>query len=352
MKTSVVLLVIALVCPVQADDHSLCRMDKGKDLIAINYETFALEFPCRYNFVRQTCGDYDVSITNGNAYVHPFYFLNSISVSVKKGNETWEGHTDNELSRKFILDDAGDPFSKDRGSMESLDLFNYDKHAGDYFGDDGVIDYGDFLATTKDGALRILFKPYFSNGAGYVGISMFFYCFVPNDPPAFPAQLCGGRDEGEIQTEATKLGLLRYGLYTLVSRDTTVYYHVFTDSTVDQSSERKCGQVVDTMNNVCPNDTQRVEAINRCFRILKSPKHRLCVTRSNSELIDVFYECVKFVCSDFTDKSVCKALGDYIDTCPNFPGLTIKVKECYKGLSVAPDKKKKREINPFAASDH
>nr|KAG5703958.1 hypothetical protein BaRGS_020555 [Batillaria attramentaria] len=91
------------------------------------------------------------------------------------------------------------------------------------------------------------------------------------------------------------------------------------------------------MVNVCPDDAKRKEAIEKCYMILYSKPHRECATKYSCDIMDVFTNCIKFVCSDFQDDEACEAVGAAIDMCRPFPGLSDEIKKCYKDLFIVID---------------
>lgn len=332
MRATIVLLVFALVCPQKA---FTARCTVAKHLgYSGTYPALDLNFPCKYNFVDAQCADYTVSIVLGNVYRDPFFIVDTAWIRVERGDDFWEGRTSNNITFEFFNGNAKEPFVKEGGNLKTSDLFQtetYTKHAGE-------ASYRFFKARSTDqyGYIAVEFWP-FHESLPERGTILSFNCYSYKFyyPSALPGPICGtvSYDGTEIHAEADRLGFSENGMYDLVARDKTFCYEVFTDSTIDQSPDKTCGAVVNTMNNVCPNDAKRVEAINLCYGILYNKQYRGCVyhnaEKASSELIDVFYQCVELVCSGFTNQTACQALGDYIDTCPNSPGLTNKVQECY-----------------------
>lgn len=330
MKTVIVLTVLALVLVQTVESASSCTLKKHLALYAINYNSAQLYFPCKYKLISQTCGEYEVTITAQNVYTASYFVTDNFWIRVQRGNELWEGLTNNQLSIEFLRGDIGEPFTKNGGNLETSQLFTFAEIL-DANNTDETEAYGYYTAWAEGIAFRFMYRPFFESQADR-GVTVNFYCNRNDTPPAFPAQLCGGKSTTDLEDEANRLGFVTNDKYNGIAGDKTIYYYVFTDSTVDQAPEKTCGAVVNTMNNVCANDAKRVQAINLCHKILYSSEHRTCVSenakRKSKELIDVFYQCAEFVCRGFTSLTACKTLGDYIDACPVIPGLTDKVGQC------------------------
>lgn len=312
-----------------------CEITKGEKFEPVNGKDAKLDFPCKFNAIRQKCGPWEVRISPGNIYIPPRYILNTVWVEVSKGDDNntkyWEGRTYTKTAVKYI-NDAGDvrePFAKKEGNLNTEDVFNYSKSQGDV------------TATAVDGSFSITFGPYDPEGSKHRNVAMKFTCNTNDAPSGFPDTLCGGFDAKEVDVRAAELGFKTGSKLKADQRDKTYYYTAFTDLTTDQSPNPTCRLVAETMVNECASDAKRVEAINRCYTILYSKPHRECATKFSCNIIDVFYNCVKTVCSDFKDKVSCEALGEAIDMCRAFPDLSEQVATCYKGMFIP--------INPNSA---
>ncbi|KAK7492985.1 hypothetical protein BaRGS_00015715 [Batillaria attramentaria] len=118
-------------------------------------------------------------------------------------------------------------------------------------------------------------------------------------------------------------------------------------------------------------DEGKKDAITRCYKIMDSDAHAKCANKFSCDIMDVFVrdspgcvtqfscnamdvfvvggvtrynaslsslDCVRFVCSSFSDTAACNRIGSSIDLCREFPGLSDKVDEanCYKDFVYRP----------------
>nr|KAG5703960.1 hypothetical protein BaRGS_020557 [Batillaria attramentaria] len=244
----------------EAELCNTCEVELGNKLITNGGKKAKLDVPCKYPAVRQQCGDY------------------------------------------FFINDAGetrDAFNKKDGNIETDDLFDFSKTKNS------------IVARAKDGSFDIVFGPFDPVGSKHRNAAFVFRCREDDVPPAFPAQICGGEDEKDVQYMAEELGIKPGKKFKPHMRDQTYYYAIFTDPDLDQTPNPKCGEARDTMLNVCPDDAKRKEAIENCYMILYSKPHRQCATKYSCDLMDVFAACIKFVCSDYTDMEACAEVVAY-----------------------------------------
>lgn len=328
MKITLALLALAFATYAQA--KNTCEVQAGTNQLVTNGgKPASLDFPCKYAAVRQQCGNYHVRISPGNVYVSPRFFINTIWVEVSHtSGKDWEGRTSSKIAAKYI-NDAGitrEALIKKAGSYSTNSLFTISKGKSD------------FTAAAHDGAFSITFGPYDAVGALHNNVHFKFTCNIDGPLLPFPNQICGGDDPKDVQYVAEALQFKTGQNFKSDTRDKTYYFAVFNDTSTDQSPTPKCQEAVDTFVNVCPNDAKRVEAIEVCHTILYSLPHRECAIRFSCAVIDVFASCLKFVCSDYKDKDACQEVGDAIDMCRDYPGLTGKIQGCYIDLFVNVDK--------------
>nr|KAG5703962.1 hypothetical protein BaRGS_020559 [Batillaria attramentaria] len=307
--------------PAQAENT--CQVKLGNSLTSNGGKAGKLEVPCKYGAVRQQCGDYFVRLTPGNVYINR-YFINTVWLEVRtKDGREWRGRTSTDqpsLPSLQFINDAGDVREafqmKQPSDYETDDLFDFTKTEND------------ITATVKDGSFSVTFGPFDPTGSKHRNVGLTFTCTRDDSPPEFPIQICGGEDPKDVQYMAEELGFKPNDKFKPHMRDQTYYYAIFTDPDLDQTP--------DTMLNVCPDGAKRKEAIENCYMILYSKPHRKCATKYSCELIDVFANCVKFVCSDYKDEVACQAVAEAIDMCRNFPGLSDRILEakCYTGFIV------------------
>jgi len=324
MKAIFALLVLAVAIDFQADAVNTCKISKGNKLITNSGQGAKMDHPCRYAAVKQRCGNNFIVVSPSNVYIDGRFFVNTIYLQLRNVNtgKMWGGFTTNKLAAKYINNAGPSPIKKNKGILHTGALFNFKKTKSD------------ITVEAKDGSFSLTFGPYDPTGNKHRNADFRFTCNENDAPAAFPDQICGSADKQEVALEAERLGFKTGKQFKSEARDKTYFYHIFTNTDIDQTPNPRCAEVADTMQNVCPDDAKRVEAIEVCHSILYSKPHRRCATQYSCDIIDVYADCVKFVCSNYQDQAACDSVGESIDMCREYPGLSEKVGKCYNDLFI------------------
>nr|KAG5703956.1 hypothetical protein BaRGS_020553 [Batillaria attramentaria] len=205
------------------------------------------------------------------------------------------------------------PFAKIDGSKETEELFSFSKTRKEV------------KIAEKKGAFHVSFGPY-DPEEGFKSSSWEFACFGPGKMQLtqYPTQICG---DG-IAARRDELGFK--------DKIQAFFYDVFTNRDIAQTNP-KCKEATDIMTKDC-SDEGKKDAITRCYKIMDSDAHAKCANKFSCDIMDVFVDCVRFVCSSFSDTAACNRIGSSIDLCREFPGLSDKVDEanCYKDFVYRP----------------
>jgi len=302
-----------------ADAAKKCGGD-GKRVWQFSGKVEQTRLPCKYFALKGTqCGKYRINITPGNVYLHPKWRLNSLWISVTdmETGAFYDGRADNKRAVKFYNGWKDTLFSQKDGTLNGEDLFNFDKLNRKTY------------AKAKNGDFAITFMPYDPDKKGFQLAQWEFLCYNVKEflPTNYSEEVCGGLEEDKQASHDLQLSL------GLDRRDQVVYYNVFTNPEIVQTNP-KCDNATSLMLDMCDSDEMRVEAMRTCTQILRSNKHTKCVTKYACDPMDVFVDCVDWVCSNYDDDYACERVGKAIDMCRTFTwnDLSDRVEDrnCYK----------------------
>ncbi|KAK7107461.1 uncharacterized protein [Littorina saxatilis] len=311
MRTIIALLILSMVAATFAS-HA-CQ-GNGKMLQQFNGRKESTAMPCKYHAVRTKCGKYFVNLTPGNIFVHPKYRLNTLWLGVREldTDKEWEGRTDNKVAVKFFNGWKSELFNKKDGVLNTEDVLTFSKDAmGTH-------------ATAKNGDFKVTFVPWDPENDNFPLSKWRFECNADDfEPASYPDQVCGSADKRETVERTEMLGF--------DERTQTVFHDVFTNTNITQTNP-KCANATMMLTEMCT-EQQRKTAIITCGQILSSLKHTKCLTKYTCDPMDVFVDCIDWVCSDFSDDAACERVGMGIDMCRTFRdgNLTMRVEnaKCY-----------------------
>lgn len=338
MKLACLVLLLALAYAAEAARK--CSLDNGNQLVPFSGGKGKMDVPCKYPVLRQQCGEYFIRVTPGSVYVRR-YFINTVWFKVEKNGKSWEARTSSKIAVKFINDTIGlrDAFHQKSGDLNPDEEFDFTKTGTN------------LTIAAKDGSFSFTFGPYDPLGTKHKNVGFEFTCNREDPASGFPEQFCGGDTDEDLKRKADALGYFKCknlpekcnGVLKDDPEVKTYYFHLFTDDTIDQTPSPKCALATNYLINGCKNDTQRADAIEKCYRILYSSGHRKCATMFSCELMDVFSSCINFVCTG--NDTACYEVASAIDNCRDFKGLSSLIQEagCYKGFLPLPPQNSNEE---------
>eukprot|EP00745_Piridium_sociabile_P020943 TRINITY_DN32282_c0_g1_i3.p1 TRINITY_DN32282_c0_g1~~TRINITY_DN32282_c0_g1_i3.p1 ORF type:complete len:348 (+),score=67.04 TRINITY_DN32282_c0_g1_i3:166-1209(+) len=329
MKLCFALLVVVLTAWSGVFGELTCSQEGSSTKVhTFNETAVRIQMPCKYNAVRQQCGDYTVVLSPGIITMGNQYRLNTMWLGLKNQNgEEWEGRTTNKKAVKFINGNSTELFTRKKGGLKTEDVLTFSVHEKTT------------VAKTTDGSMTVTFAPWDpdSRDKGFKKSYWSFKCHMNDAMEPYPKQVCGARKEdgfqqGKKTEDGTDDGMTPEQMFL---------YNIFmeTDTNITQTEE-KCLAVENIMQNNCTEE-MRIEAMVTCTEIIvptmtkKGPSQKSnCINKYSCSPMHVFVDCVAWVCGNYGKTEACERIGESIDMCKEFKegNLTKKVDDakCYR----------------------
>eukprot|EP00745_Piridium_sociabile_P020944 TRINITY_DN32282_c0_g1_i7.p2 TRINITY_DN32282_c0_g1~~TRINITY_DN32282_c0_g1_i7.p2 ORF type:complete len:148 (+),score=28.51 TRINITY_DN32282_c0_g1_i7:133-576(+) len=139
--------------------------------------------PCKYNAVRQQCGDYTVVLSPGIITMGNQYRLNTIWLELtNQDDKEWEGRTTNKKAVKFINGNSTELFTKrNTGGLETEDVLTF------------RVEDKSTVVETIDGSMKVTFSPWDPDRRddGFKKSYWTFKCHMDDAMEPYPKQVCG-----------------------------------------------------------------------------------------------------------------------------------------------------------------
>ncbi|XP_076441899.1 uncharacterized protein LOC143280960 [Babylonia areolata] len=319
---------------VETAEYTCEQLDSNTNIIPFNNGKKAMfAVPCKYNAVRQKCGDHIINVSPGFISIGKHYRLDTVWLGVKTGDAEWEGRTTNKKAVKFLNGNSTELYAKmtDTGP-ETSDVVNF------------TVEKKATVATALDGSFKVVFGPWDPDRKDFKKSFWSFSCLT-NEPfvmSPYPQQVCGDNARDV------------YSGSDFASQSDMFLFHVFneTDAKIKQM-DGLCLQAETTFQTTCQNDDRRKDAILTCGQILAEKLCRNCVTKYACSPMQVFVACLDWACSGYTNQTACAIVGASIDLCRTFTtgNLTQKMEDakCYKEF--IPITVKKRDAGSSAKDE-